>query len=236
MNKREILAGHGYGDDKKGKRLVLSVSDARVRYRMIAVNRASDIRRIGGEYEISRDQFAAWAVRPIHDPHGLLHDEDVQRSLDDDTRQRTRKGHRRPLQCGRCGETRPVEAYRPGQRGEKPPLCAQCEDAAADEAYEWFQASQRMDQPPVRKSVSRKTQSKGTPVSRYANVGHSRSRAKITAARENGRKGGRPPKWSSTVRRVAAELLRTAARSQRDGPTAEEMVRMAKALEDGTMR
>jgi len=71
--------------------------------------------------------------------------------------------------------------------------------------------------------------------SRYANVGRSRSRAKLAAARENGRKGGRPPAWSQDVRAAAVGCLRRHAGTLAP-QLGQELLRMASALEDGTLR
>jgi hypothetical protein len=73
----------------------------------------------------------------------------------------------------------------------------------------------------------------------YENVGRARTPEKVAAARENGRKGGRPAKWSKEVRRTAARWIRHqvgAGTLPPGSPLEQDLIRLARALEDGSVR
>ena len=71
---------------------------------------------------------------------------------------------------------------------------------------------------------------------RYADVGHARGGAKAVAARENGRKGGRPPRWSKPTRLLAATWLRERLDELDDKSLEPDLHRLIQALEEGTIR
>jgi hypothetical protein len=65
---------------------------------------------------------------------------------------------------------------------------------------------------------------------------------KANAARENGRKGGRPPKWSMEVRALAARWIRANVEAgcvpegRRRSSLEWELTNLARALEEGALR
>jgi len=71
----------------------------------------------------------------------------------------------------------------------------------------------------------------------YANVGRSNSEAKGAASRENGKRGGRPRKWSRALCALAAEGVRELAQRYRkmDRKLESQLLGLARALEQGKL-
>jgi hypothetical protein len=71
-------------------------------------------------------------------------------------------------------------------------------------------------------------------------LGSLSSRKKAEAARENGRRGGRPPKWSQQARSLAAQWIRTNVEAgcvpNRGSSLEWELIKLARALEEATLR
>lgn len=252
MRAREIRAGTGYGDGKKGKRLVLEVDRAHdlVRYEVIALTRRNEIHHVGGIYSIRLSNFAAWAVEIIHHPDTYLYDDDMEAP-------RPVEGRRRPKArvCPGCHKSKRPEAFLSGTGDESRPVCRRCYELGPVEAVKRGPQGDSPDQisPPVtmktHTQVLAETQrpndhghaqapvGEGKP-QRYENVGRSCSAAKAEAARKNGRSGGRPPKWSAQTRTVAAQWLRSrlAEGGLGDEALEGELLRLARALEEGKVR
>jgi len=75
------------------------------------------------------------------------------------------------------------------------------------------------------------------PSNRYVAMGSVRTKAKATAARANGQKGGRPPKWTPEVRRLAALWIRTQVKAGKaEGALEPDLLRLASAIEEGALR
>lgn len=76
------------------------------------------------------------------------------------------------------------------------------------------------------------------PVNRYVNVGRARTPAKSDAARANGKRGGRPRKWSREVCAMVAGWIRE--RLEADAVVfyneKQELRHLVKALEAGKVR